>query len=172
MRPIASSSVIKGSARGDVRDRWAPSRDARGRRVSNPALALDLHYLLTAYGRTDLQAEVLLGYGMELLHETGAISRDAIRTALNPPEPVDGSLLPSVYQALRAADLADQVEMIKVTPAVMNLDAISNLWSAMQAHYRPTAPYLVTVVLIRSNRPTRASLPVLTRGRVDPTTGS
>jgi hypothetical protein len=148
-----------------------PSRNAEGQRTSNPPLALDLHYLLTAYGRTDLQAEVLLGYGMELMHETGIISRDAIRTALNPPAPVDGSLLPSVYQALKATDLADQVETIKITPAVMDLDAISNLWSAIQSHYRPTAPYLVTVVLIQTRRPVRSPLPVLTRGPIDPVTG-
>ena len=96
-----------------------PSRDANGRRVSNPPLALDLHYLLTAYGVADLQAEVLLGYGMQLLHENPVLSREAIRTALN-PSPVSGALLPSVYQALRSADLAEQVELLKITPSAMN----------------------------------------------------
>src|SRR3954465_9478756 len=42
-----------------------PSCDRSGRRISNPPLALDLHYLLTAYGFAELQAEVLLGYGMQ-----------------------------------------------------------------------------------------------------------
>src|SRR5688500_2501290 len=41
-----------------------PSRSSHsGERLSNPPLALDLHYLLTAYGRSDLDAEILLGYG-------------------------------------------------------------------------------------------------------------
>ena len=39
-----------------------PSRDGAGERTSNPPLALDLHYLLTAYASGDLQAEVLLGH--------------------------------------------------------------------------------------------------------------
>src|SRR5262249_35690352 len=43
-----------------------PPRDAKGNRIGNPPLALDLHYLLTAYGSTDLQAEILLGYAMQL----------------------------------------------------------------------------------------------------------
>src|SRR2546423_14161932 len=30
-----------------------PSRDDQGARLTNPPLALDLHYLLTAYGRND-----------------------------------------------------------------------------------------------------------------------
>ena len=141
-----------------------PSRDANGRRVSNPPLALDLHYLLTAYGIAELQAEVLLGYGMQLLHENPVLSRAAIRTALN-PSPVSGALLPSVYQALRSADLAEQVEMLKITPSAMNSEEMSRLWSALTAHYRPTAAFQVSVVLIEPQSPALSPLPVLTRGR-------
>lgn len=141
-----------------------PSRDGQGVRLGNPPLALDLHYLVTAYGVTDLQAEVLLGYAMQLLHETPVLARDAIRTALNPPNaPVDGSSLPAVYQALRASDLADQYEQIKITPAPMSTEEMSKLWSALQAHYRPTSAYHVSVVLIEATQPARAPLPVLTR---------
>ena len=49
-----------------------------------PPLALDLHYLLTAYGAEELHAEILLGYGMQLLHETPVLTRDAIRRSLAP----------------------------------------------------------------------------------------
>jgi hypothetical protein len=141
-----------------------PSRDASGRRVSNPPLALDLHYLLTAYGIAELQAEVLLGYGMQLLHENPVLSREAIRTALN-PSPVTGALLPSVYQALRSADLAEQVEVLKITPMAMSAEEMSRLWSALTAHYRPTAAFQVSVVLIEPQGPAISPLPVLTRGR-------
>src|SRR5262245_21037039 len=146
-----------------------PSRDRDGNRTSNPPLALDLHYLITAYGTADLQAEVLLGYAMQLLHETPVLSRDKIRVALNPPSaPVDGGALPSVYQALRASDLADQYEQIKITPWTLNNEEMSKLWSAFQAHYRPTAAYQVSVVLIEASRPARSPLPVLSRGPVLP----
>jgi hypothetical protein len=141
-----------------------PSVDAGGRRVRNPPLALDLHYLLTAYGIAELQAEVLLGYGMQLLHENPVLSRAAIRAALN-PSPVSGALLPSVYQALRSADLAEQVELLKITPTAMNAEEMSRLWSALTAHYRPTAAFQVSVVLIESQAPAVSPLPVLTRGR-------
>ena len=152
-----------------LRNRDLPSRDRNGQRMSNPPLALDLHYLVTAYGTSDLQAEVLLGYAMQLLHETPVPSREAIRTALNPPNvPVDGALLPSVYQALRASDLAEQYEQIKITPAPMNTEEMSKLWAAMQAHYRPTAAYQVSVALIQATQPVRAPLPVLTRGPREP----
>lgn len=146
-----------------------PSHDGRGNRTSNPPLALDLHYLLTAYGTEDLQAEVLLGYAMQLLHETPVLARDAIRKALN-PAPVNGNILPSVYKALRAVDLAEQVEQIKITPSSLNTEEMSRLWSALQAHYRPTTAYQVSVVLIESSLPARSPLPVLSRGKVDPVT--
>jgi hypothetical protein len=149
-----------------------PAYDARGSRVANPPLALDLHYMLTAYGAADLQAEVLLGYAMLLFHETPVLTRDAIRRALDPPPnpAVTGSLLPTIYQSLRAADLANQMEQIKITPQVMNTEELSKLWTAIQSHYRPTATYLATVALIQPVASARAALPVLSRGPRDPVT--
>jgi hypothetical protein len=153
------------------RNHGFPSHDSSGIRVSNPPLALDLHYLLTAYGSTELQAEVLLGYAMQLLHETTVLTRNAIRVALNPTV-VNGGILPTIYQALQATDLADQVEQIKITPSMLNTEEMSRLWSALQAHYRPTAAYQVSVVLIESQRKSRSPLPVLSRGPIiDPVSG-
>jgi len=147
-----------------------PSRDGRGDRFTNPPLALDLHYLLTAYGAEELHSEILLGYGMYLMHERPVLDRQAIRTALA-GSTVDASILPPAYQALSAADLADQVEQIKITPVTMNTEEMSKLWSAMKANYRPTAAYSISVVLIEAEESTRSPLPVLTRGPRDPVTG-
>jgi len=147
-----------------------PSRDSRGDRLTNAPLALDLHYLLTAYGVEELHSEILLGYAMYLMHERPVIERQAIRIALA-GSMVDGSILPPAYQALTPADLADQVEQIKITPITMNTEEMSKLWSAMQAKYRPTAAYSISVVLIEAQKPTRTPLPVLTRGGRDPVSG-
>lgn len=144
-----------------------PSHDAAGRRAKSPQLALDLHYLLTAYGTEALHAEVLLGYALLMLHETPVLTRAAIRTALQ-PSPVSGAILPSVFHALRAADLADQVELLKITPEAFDSEEMSRLWSALQGRYRPTFAFQVSVVLIERPRATTAPLPVLTRGRFDP----
>jgi Pvc16 N-terminal domain/IPT/TIG domain len=153
------------------RNAGLPSRDGSGRnRLSNPPLALDLHYLLSAYGAEALHPEILLGYAMQLLHETPVLSRSVIRTALQ-PSPEVGTALPPALQALADSGLADQVEQIKITPEYLSTEEMSKLWTAVQSHCRPTAAYLVTVVLIESTRPTRATLPVLSRGPVDPATG-
>lgn len=140
-----------------------PSRDARGDRISNPPLALDLHYLLSAYGAKDLHWEILLGYGMQLLHETPFLARDAIRRALAPPFPVNGNGIPTGLQALSDSGLAEQFEQIKISPLSLTTEEISRLWTAFQAKYRPTAAYQVTVVLIESRASVKAALPVRSR---------
>jgi hypothetical protein len=147
-----------------------PSRSAgSGERLTNAPLALDLHYVLTAYGRIDFEAEILLGYAMHLLHERPMLDRAAIRRALS-PSPLDVSMLPAAFQALTASDLADQVELIKITPTTMSSDDMSRLWSAIQSHYRPSSTYQVSVVLIEGTKPAVTPLPVLSRGKRDPVT--
>jgi Pvc16 N-terminal domain len=141
-----------------------PSRNSNGDRVSNPPLAIDLHYLLTAYGAEELHAEILLGYGMQLLHETPVLTRDAIRRSLTPPSPVvGGGDLPPALTALFSSELAEQVEQIKIAPSALSTEEISRMWAAFQAKYRPTAVYQVSVVLIESKGTTRSALPVRAR---------
>jgi hypothetical protein len=154
---------------------WAneslPSRDGSGRhRLSNPPLALDLHYLLSAYCAADLHAEILLGYAMQLLHERPVLDRKEISRALRPSPDVGGTLPPAL-RALGESGLADQIEQIKVTPEYLSTEEMSRLWNAVQSHYRPTVAYVASVVLIESTLPARSALPVLSRGPVDPASG-
>ena len=145
---------------------WAnvglPAFDGNGGRVTHPPLGLNLHYLLTAYGFADFEAEILLGYAMQILHEHPVLDRPAIRKALD-PSPLDASILPPAFQALIAADLADQVENVTITPEPLDTEELARLWSAIQSHYRPTVGYVVSVVLIETRKPARKSLPVLER---------
>ena len=101
---------------------------------------------------------------MQLLHETPVLARDAIRAALGPGAggpPVDGAMLP--LGPLAASDLADQVEQIKISPQNMNTEEMSKLWTALSTHYRPTAAYHISVVLIESTKSTKTALPVRSR---------
>jgi hypothetical protein len=140
-----------------------PARDRAGQRIANEPLALNLHYLLSAYGARDFHPEVLLGCGMQVLHETPVLTRQAIRDALA------GGSLPADLATVADAGLADQIELVKITPQPLSTEETSKLWAALQAHYRPTAGYLVTVVLIEAEKPSLTPLPVLVRrGMVQP----
>lgn len=141
------------------RNQSLPARDGSGARIGNPPLALDLHYMLTAYGAQDLSAEALLGFAMQFLHETPMLSRAQLRTVLGPPSPPFGNL--------SALSLADQIEWLKITPQFLGVEELSKLWTAMQARYRPSMAYQVSVVLIESDAGARAALPVLKRGTGD-----
>ena len=129
-----------------------PSRDQRGNLIGAPPLALNLHYLLSAYGASDLHAELLLGYGMQLLHEMPVLTRPAIRNALSPSLVVGDNHIPANLRDLFTSGLADQIEQIKITPCFLTTEAMSNLWLAFSAPYRPTAVYEVSVVLIESEQ--------------------
>jgi hypothetical protein len=149
------------------RNAGLPSRDGTGVRLSSAPLALDLHYLLTAYGATDLNAEILLGYSMQLLHETPVLTRAQLRTVLGAPSPVDGTILPSPFGNLSALDLADQIELVKISPVFLNTEELSKMWTAMQARYRPSMAYMASVILIHSANQGAAPPPVLRRGGAD-----
>jgi hypothetical protein len=140
-----------------------PVRDANGARVANPLLALDLHYLLSAYGGADLHAEILLGHAMQVLNAHAVITRGEIRLALD-ALPAIGGDLPPALQSLADTGLADQLEQMRIVPVYFSLDEQSKLWTACQASLRASAAYLVTVVLIEARGPARRPLPVLTLG--------
>lgn len=148
------------------RNERLPSRDASGQqRLSNVPLALNLHFLLSAYGSQDLHREILLGYAMQLLHEMPTLSRKAIQIALN-PSPALGTDLPPALRALADSGLENQIEQIKITPEYLSTEEMSKLWTATQSHLRPTAAYMASVVLIEASQPVRSPLPVLSRGPV------
>ncbi len=143
-----------------------PSRDASGRqRLSQRPLAIDLHYLLSAYSAADLQGEILLGLAMQELHERPEFSRTRIRTLLDPPSSPPATAL---GKALAASGLEHQIERIRITPDMLSSEELTKLWSATLSNFRPSTTYRASVVLIQTDEPARAPLPVLSRGRVVP----
>lgn len=118
-----------------------------------PPLALNLYYLITAYGRdNDAQgpfSHFLLGRAMSVLHDHPLLGQEEIRLAL-----------PN-------NDLYLQVERVRFTLQPLSVEDIFRLWSGFQTQYRLSASYEAAVVLIESTRGTRAPLPVLTRGQRD-----
>ncbi|HVO10136.1 MAG TPA: DUF4255 domain-containing protein [Vicinamibacteria bacterium] len=115
--------------------------------VGFPPLALDLHYLLTAYGtgQDEILAHRLLGWAMSMLHDHAVLLPGDIQAALPP------------------SDLSRQVERVRVTPHPITTEEMSRLWTTFSTNYRTSIAYQVSVVLIDSTRASRAQLPVLDR---------
>jgi hypothetical protein len=128
------------------------------KRLRRPALALDLHYLLTMYATEDLCAEALLGYAAQMLHEYPVLARSEIRAALNAVPSTN-----SLSGALTTTGLADQIEMIKITPSTLGREEVAWIWTALKADYHLSYPIDVGVVLIESPYSISFALPVLSR---------
>jgi hypothetical protein len=118
---------------------------------AEPPLALNLHYLLTAYGRDndDVLGHRLLGRAMSLLHDHPLLAAGEIEAALE------------------GTDLHQQVERVRITPVPLSTDEMSNLWTTFQSQYRISVAYQLALVLIESTRPVKAPLPVLARADED-----
>jgi hypothetical protein len=125
----------------------------RSGETAPPPLALNLHYVITAWGRgendNDAISHRVLAAAMSTLHDRGVLDGNDIRNAL--PD----------------NDLAEQIERVRVTPLPQSVDELSKLWTAFQANYRTSAAYEAAVVLIDSQAAMRAPLPVLRRGAQD-----
>jgi hypothetical protein len=122
--------------------------DADERPGAAPRLALDLHYLLTAYGAQDFQIEILLGYAIQRMHQAPTLRREAIRASLKALSAADhGNVLPPTLAAMASSDLAERVEQIAIAPQFLSGDEMSKIWSALQARYRPSIAYKVSMVL-------------------------
>ena len=138
------------SLNGAWRNADLPRQSGRGD-VGQPPLALNLHYLVTAFGQgdDDMLSHRWLGAAMRVFHDHPLLGAEEIRTAL------------------AGNDLHAQVERVRITSQPLSLEEMSKLWTTFQTQYRISAAYEVDVVLIESTRPARAQLPVLRRGESD-----
>jgi hypothetical protein len=124
------------------------SINAKSGESAQPPLALDLFYILSAYGKDDedVNGHRLLGLAMSILNDNPILSFDK--------DTLPGS----------DSDLYLQAEHVRITPMPFSLDDLSKLWMSFQIPYRVSVAYQVSVVLIDSLLPAKAPLPILRRG--------
>ena len=118
-----------------------------------PPLALNLHYLLTAYGHVDDRegdfSHRVFGAALSVLHDHPVLSPDELVAAMSP------------NPALR------QVERARIAPLATTVEEMTRLWTIFQTNYRLSTAYEVSVVLIESDRASVVALPVLRRGETN-----
>lgn len=126
-----------------------------------PPLSLLLKFLVTSYSQqedqpdSDINAQVLLGDAMRVLHDLGgrleaqAITRPAVGTVGAP---------------ILDAALRNEFERVKLTLHPAQLEDLVRLWSAIpDAAFRRSVVYEASVVQIESRRPHRQGPPVAQR---------
>ena len=135
-----------------------PTRSSTGALVRRPVAALDLHYLVSCTGDdTELDAQRLLARAVLAFAVSPVLGRDLVAEAL--AEYAEDT--PTAF--LSAADLADAVELVKISPDTLSLEDLSRLWGALGTPYALSVTYLATVVLIEADLAPRPPLPVRER---------
>lgn len=128
-----------------------PTRRQDGTVAQLPQAAFDLHYVLSFYGSDNLlEPQRLLGSVVSMLHMQPVLS--------------SGILSGAAKDVLGNADVADQIEAVRLVPTGFNLEELSKLWSVFfQVPYRLSVAYQASVVLIVPEVTTQPALPVRSR---------
>ncbi|GAA2634712.1 DUF4255 domain-containing protein [Paractinoplanes durhamensis] len=115
----------------------SPIRASDGTLLNRAAAAVDLHYLISAYGEeNELVGQRLIGSVVRGLHEVPILPADVIAEA---------ALLPY----LNGSDLADSVQRVRMSPTSMDVDETSKLWGMFhQTPYVLSAVYQAALVLL------------------------
>jgi len=130
-----------------------PSRRGDGTVLEPPQIALDLHYLLTFYGKEkELEPQRVMGSVLRHLNSQPLLTRESIRNAK-----ISLSLLAE-------SNLDEQIESVRLMMTPTTLEEMSKLWSVLlQTPYVPSVVYQASVVLIRGDEVAQPALPVRSR---------
>ncbi len=127
---------------------WRHTGDVPKAQPDMLPLALDLHYLITAYGERDFQAEVILGYAVQCLYETPVMTHEIISSALRLTSSRNGDS--AEMRVLSFSTLPDQLEQIIIRPEFLSMEEMTKLWSSLQTRARISVTYQVSAVLIEN----------------------
>ncbi|WP_329342262.1 DUF4255 domain-containing protein [Streptomyces sp. NBC_01352] len=135
--PTISVFLYQVTPNTSQRNNDLPTRASDGTLVKRPAAALDLHYLISAYGEeTELVGQRLIGSVVRTLHETPILPKDVVEQAGERPY-------------LAGSDLAGAAQRVRLTPTVMDIDETSKLWGMLhQTPYSLSVVYQAALVFI------------------------
>lgn len=137
----------------DLRNVDLPTRRSGGSGIQRPTVALDLYYFFSFYGdQSTLEPQRLLGIVVRTLHARPILTRDTIRDTLADP----------AFGFLVGSDLADEVELVRLTPLGLDTQGMSQLWNGpfQKADYALSVAYRASTVLLTADERPSPALPV------------
>lgn len=125
------------------------TRASDGTLLKRPAAAIDLHYLISAYGEeTELVGQRLIGSVVRTLHEIPVLPQELIEEAARRPY-------------LEGSDLAESPQKVRFTPTQMDVDETSKLWGMLHnTPYSLSVVYQASLVLLEGHRKPEPTRPV------------
>ena len=123
--------------------RTPPSARREAGKLYRPQLPLDLHILLSAWGKSASVEHALLGWAMRVME--------------------DRALLPaSLLNAVRAGTFPDE-ESVECSLGHLTVEEMMRIWDTLPGRFQPSVPYVARVVRIESLLPPRNLRAVDTR---------
>ncbi|WP_407287665.1 DUF4255 domain-containing protein [Streptomyces sp. BP-8] len=125
------------------------TRASDGTLLKRPAAALDLHYVISAYGEeTELVGQRLIGSVVRTLHEIPVLPHELIEEAVQRPY-------------LAGSDLAESLQKVRFTPTQMDVDESSKLWGMLHnTPYSLSVVYQASLVLLDGHQKPKPAKPV------------
>lgn len=126
-----------------------PTRASDGKLLNKPVAALDLHYVISAYGEeNELVGQRLIGCVARILREFPVLPADVIQEAGERPY-------------LAGSNLAEAEQKVRFTPLQMDIDETSKLWGMLhQTPYALSMTYQGSLVLVEGREEPERSRPV------------
>ncbi|AIA05457.1 DUF4255 domain-containing protein [Streptomyces noursei] len=125
------------------------TRASDGTLLKRPAAAIDLHFLISAYGEEqELVGQRLIGSVVRTLHEIPVLPRELIEEAAERPY-------------LAGSDLAESPQKVRFTPTQMDVDETSKLWGMLNnTPYSLSVAYQASLVLLDGHQKPAPARPV------------
>ncbi|QPP08313.1 DUF4255 domain-containing protein [Streptomyces bathyalis] len=132
-----------------MRNHDLPTRASDGKLLNKPVAALDLHYVISAYGEeNELVGQRLIGCVARILREFPVLPADVIQEAGERPY-------------LAGSNLAEAQQKVRFTPLQMDIDETSKLWGMLhQTPYALSMTYQGSLVLVEGREEPERSRPV------------
>ncbi|MGW7366350.1 DUF4255 domain-containing protein [Streptomyces sp. NPDC054841] len=150
--PTINVFLYQVTPNASMRNQDLPTRASDGTLVKRAVAALDLHYLISAYGEeAELVGQRLIGCVVRTLHEIPVLPKELIELAAERPY-------------LAGSDLAQSPQKVRFTPTVMDIDETSKLWGMLhQTPYTLSVAYQASLVLIEGRERPVPAKPVQQR---------
>lgn len=119
-----------------------PMRSSDGGYLRAPIMAVDLHYLMSAYGdETMLEPQILLGAAVARLHEHTVLHRNIIQQGVE-----------SSASIVEGSDLDEQRPKVKILMDNLSTEDLSKIWSVLfQTPYQLSSAYVLGPVFLHSD---------------------
>ncbi|MFD8512356.1 DUF4255 domain-containing protein [Streptomyces antimycoticus] len=147
--PTINIFLYQVTPNASLRSTDLPTRASDGTLLKRPAAAMDLHYLISAYGEeSELVGQRLIGSVVRTLHELPMLPKDVIEEAAR-------------RSYLTGSDLAESLQRVRFTPTQMDVDETSKLWGMLyQTPYVLSVCYQGSLVLIEGREQPVPAKPV------------